>query len=68
MVEDAVPVGAVAEHLAALPLREDPVLLALVGHAGLVVEGGGEGDVDEEGEQQKHSVSLECGESCKAPV
>ena len=40
--EDAVPVAAVAEHLTALPLREDTVLLALVGLA--LTEGGGEGD------------------------
>ena len=58
--EDAIPVAAVAEHLAALPLREDTVLLALVGLAGV---GGGEGDLDEKGDQQKHSVLLECGSS-----
>ena len=64
--EDAVPVAAVAEHLTALPLREDTVLLALVGLAGPVTEG--EGDLDEKGEQQKHCVLLECGSSCKAPA
>ena len=58
--EDAVPVAAVAEHLAALPLREDTVLLALVDLARL---GGVEGDLDEKGDQQKHSVLLECGSS-----
>ena len=62
--EDAVPVAAVAEDLAALPLREDTVLLALVGLAGWVSEGGGEGHLDEKGDQQKHCVLLECGSSC----
>ena len=68
VVEDAIPVGTVAEHLAALTLGEDSILLALVGLAGLGVEGGGEGDLDEEGEQPKHCFALECGESCRAPV
>ena len=62
--EDAIPVAAVAEDLAALPLREDTVLLALVGLAGRVTEGGGEGHLDEKGDQQKHCVLLECGSSC----
>ena len=63
--EDAVPVAAVAEDLAALPLGEDTVLLALVGLAGRVTEeGGGEGHLDEKGDQQKHCVHLECGSSC----
>ena len=66
--EDAVPVAAVAEHLTALPLGEDTVLLALVGLAGRVTEGGGEGDLDEKGDHQKHCVLLECGSSCKAPA
>ena len=66
--EDAVPVAAVAEDLAALPLREDTVLLALVGLAGRVTEGGREGHLDEKGDQQKHCVLLECGSSCKAPA
>ena len=66
--EDAVPVAAVAEHLTALPLGEDTVLLALVGLAGPLTEGGGEGNLDEKGDQQKHCVLLECGSSCKAPA
>ena len=66
--EDAVPVAAVAEHLTALPLGEDTVLLALVSLAGRVTEGGGEGNLDEKGDQQKHCVLLECGSSCKAPA
>ena len=66
--EDAVPVAAVAEHLTALPLGEDTVLLALAGLAGRVTEGGGEGGLDEKGDQQKHCVLLECGSSCKAPA
>ena len=67
--EDAVPVAAVAEDLAALPLGEDTVLLALVGLAGRVTEeGGGGGHLDEKGDQQKHCVLLECGSSCKAPA
>ena len=64
--EDAIPVAAVAEHLTALTLREDTVLLALVGLAGRVT--GGESDLDEKGDQQKHCVLLECGSSCKAPA
>ena len=56
--ENAIPVAAVTEHLAALPLREDTVLLALVGLAGLVAEGGGEGHLDEKGDQKKHCVLL----------
>ena len=68
--EDAISVGAITEHPAALPLREDTVLLALVGLAGFVAQGGAQSHLDEKEEQQKHCVLLvllECGASCKAP-
>ena len=57
--EDSSPIEALAEFRATIPLRKEPVLLALVGLAGLIIEGGGGGHQKEDGGQPKHCVLLQ---------